>query len=212
MLDYFHENAGLILEKSLEHLSIAGISLLLGILVAVPLGILLIRSEVLAKIVMAVASVLQTIPSFALLAIMIPIFGVGKKPAIVALFIYSLLPIMRNTYLGIRGVDENLLDAAKGMGMTGRQRLFKVQIPMAMPVIMSGIRLSAIYVLAWTTIASYIGAGGLGDFIFNGMENALLAMVVWGTIPVTLMAVIMDFILGQVEKKLSPVKKSGGKA
>lgn len=212
MLDYFHENAGLILEKSLEHLSIAGISLLLGILVAVPLGIFLIRSEVLAKIVMAVASVLQTIPSFALLAIMIPIFGVGKKPAIVALFIYSLLPIMRNTYLGIRGVDENLLDAAKGMGMTGRQRLFKVQIPMAMPVIMSGIRLSAIYVLAWTTIASYIGAGGLGDFIFNGMENALLAMVVWGTIPVTLMAVIMDFILGQVEKKLSPVKKSGGKA
>ncbi len=212
MLDYFHENAGLILEKSLEHLSIAGISLLLGILVAVPLGILLIRSEVLAKIVMAVASVLQTIPSFALLAMMIPIFGVGKKPAIVALFIYSLLPIMRNTYLGIRGVDENLLDAAKGMGMTGRQRLFKVQIPMAMPVIMSGIRLSAIYVLAWTTIASYIGAGGLGDFIFNGMENALLAMVVWGTIPVTLMAVIMDFILGQVEKKLSPVKKSGGKA
>lgn len=212
MLDYFHENAGLILEKSLEHLSIAGISLLLGILVAVPLGILLIRSEVLAKIVMAVASVLQTIPSFALLAIMIPIFGVGRKPAIVALFIYSLLPIMRNTYLGIRGVDENLLDAAKGMGMTGRQRLFKVQIPMAMPVIMSGIRLSAIYVLAWTTIASYIGAGGLGDFIFNGMENALLAMVVWGTIPVTLMAVMMDFILGQVEKKLSPVKKSGGKA
>lgn len=212
MLDYFHENAGLILEKSLEHLSIAGISLLLGILVAVPLGILLIRSEVLAKIVMAVASVLQTIPSFALLAMMIPIFGVGKKPAIVALFIYSLLPIMRNTYLGIRGVDENLLDAAKGMGMTGRQRLFKVQIPMAMPVIMSGIRLSAIYVLAWTTIASYIGAGGLGDFIFNGMENALLAMVVWGTIPVTLMAVMMDFILGQVEKKLSPVKKSGGKA
>lgn len=212
MLDYFHENAGLILEKSLEHLSIAGISLLLGILVAVPLGILLIRSEVLAKIVMAVASVLQTIPSFALLAMMIPIFGVGRKPAIVALFIYSLLPIMRNTYLGIRGVDENLLDAAKGMGMTGRQRLFKVQIPMAMPVIMSGIRLSAIYVLAWTTIASYIGAGGLGDFIFNGMENALLAMVVWGTIPVTLMAVMMDFILGQVEKKLSPVKKSGGKA
>ena len=212
MLDYFHDNAGLILEKSLEHLSIAGISLLLGILVAVPLGIFLIRSEVLAKIVMAVASVLQTIPSFALLAMMIPIFGVGKKPAIVALFIYSLLPIMRNTYLGIRGVDENLLDAAKGMGMTGRQRLFKVQIPMAMPVIMSGIRLSAIYVLAWTTIASYIGAGGLGDFIFNGMENALLAMVVWGTIPVTLMAVIMDFILGQVEKKLSPVKKSGGKA
>lgn len=147
MINFLLENSGEILSKSMEHLLIATISLGLGILVAVPLGILLNRSKRAAKIVMAIASVLQTVPSFALLALMIPLFGVGKKPAIVALFIYSLLPIMRNTYLGIAGVNENLIDAAKGMGMTRSQILFKVQIPMAMPVIMGGIRLSGVYVL-----------------------------------------------------------------
>lgn len=200
----------MILQKTLEHLFLASVSLLLGIIVAVPIGILLIRSRSVAKIIMGVASILQTIPSFALLAIMIPLFGVGKKPAIFALFIYSLLPIMRNTYLGILGVDKSVIDAAKGMGMTKQQILFKIQIPMAMSVIMSGIRLSGVYVLAWTTLAAYIGAGGLGDFIFNGLQNAILPMIFWGTIPVTLLALIVDFVLGMVEGKLSPLKTSGG--
>lgn len=208
MIDFLINNSGEILTKSMEHLFIAAISLAFGILVAVPLGILLNKSKQAAKIVMAIASVLQTVPSFALLALMIPIFGVGKKPAIVSLFIYSLLPILRNTYLGIDGVNENLIDAAKGMGMTPSQVLFKVQIPMAMPVIMGGIRLSAVYVLAWTTLAAYVGAGGLGDFIFNGLTNAIMPMVVWGTIPVTLMAIIVDLLFGILEEKLSPDKKS----
>ena len=208
MIDFLINNSGEILTKSMEHLFIAAISLAFGILVAVPLGILLNKSKQAAKIVMAIASVLQTVPSFALLALMIPLFGVGKKPAIVSLFIYSLLPILRNTYLGIDGVNENLIDAAKGMGMTSSQVLFKVQIPMAMPVIMGGIRLSAVYVLAWTTLAAYVGAGGLGDFIFNGLTNAIMPMVVWGTIPVTLMAIIVDLLFGILEDKLSPDKKS----
>ena len=208
MIDFLINNSGEILTKSMEHLFIAAISLAFGILVAVPLGILLNKSKQAAKIVMAIASVLQTVPSFALLALMIPLFGVGKRPAIVSLFIYSLLPILRNTYLGIDGVNENLIDAAKGMGMTPSQVLFKVQIPMAMPVIMGGIRLSAVYVLAWTTLASYVGAGGLGDFIFNGLTNAIMPMVVWGTIPVTLMAIIVDLLFGILEDKLSPDKKS----
>lgn len=208
MIDFLINNSGEILTKSMEHLFIAAISLAFGILVAVPLGILLNKSKQAAKIVMAIASVLQTVPSFALLALMIPLFGVGKKPAIVSLFIYSLLPILRNTYLGIDGVNENLIDAAKGMGMTPSQVLFKVQIPMAMPVIMGGIRLSAVYVLAWTTLAAYVGAGGLGDFIFNGLTNAIMPMVVWGTIPVTLMAIIVDLLFGILEEKLSPDKKS----
>lgn len=208
MIDFLINNSGEILTKSMEHLFIAAISLAFGILVAVPLGILLNKSKQAAKIVMAIASVLQTVPSFALLALMIPLFGVGKKPAIVSLFIYSLLPILRNTYLGIDGVNENLIDAAKGMGMTASQVLFKVQIPMAMPVIMGGIRLSAVYVLAWTTLAAYVGAGGLGDFIFNGLTNAIMPMVVWGTIPVTLMAIIVDLLFGILEDKLSPDKKS----
>ena len=128
MIDFLMTNSTEILSKSLEHLFIASISLFFGVLLAVPLGIFLTRSKTLAKVVMAIASVLQTVPSFALLALMIPIFGVGKKPAIVSLFIYSLLPILRNTYLGIAGVNDKLIDAAKGMGMTRSQILLKVQI------------------------------------------------------------------------------------
>lgn len=208
MLKFFNENSFEIYKKILEHLYISTISLGLGILIAVPIGIFLIRSQVIAKIFMALASVLQTVPSFALLAIMIPIFGVGKKPAICALFIYSLLPIMRNTYLGIEAVDSNLIDAALGMGMTKSQLLFKVQLPMAMPVIMSGIRLSAVYVLSWATLASYIGGGGMGDFIFNGLNNAIMPMVVWGTIPVTLLAILTDFLLRKLENKISSLRRS----
>lgn len=115
---------------------------------------------------------------------------------------------MRNTYLGIEAVDSNLIDAALGMGMTKSQLLFKVQLPMAMPVIMSGIRLSAVYVLSWATLASYIGGGGMGDFIFNGLNNAIMPMVVWGTIPVTLLAILADFLLRKLENKISPLRRS----
>lgn len=209
MINYLSENYLEILSKSGEHLYIASIALLLGILFAVPIGILISKSKTSATVVMAIASILQTIPSFALLSLM-TIIGVGKVPAIVALFIYSLLPILRNTYLGIDGVNPNIVDAAKGMGMTPKQRLFKVKIPLATPVIMSGIRLSAVYVLAWTTLASYIGAGGLGDFIFTGLNNYIPEMIIWGTIPVTVMALLTDFLLGKLEVKLSPNKISGG--
>lgn len=209
MIKFFMDNYINIFSKAAEHLYISAFSLFLGVIVAVPIGILITKSQIGAKIVMAVASILQTIPSFALLAIM-TIIGVGKKPAIIALFIYSLLPILRNTYLGIMNVDKNIIDAARGMGMTDSQVLFKITIPMAMPVIMSGIRLSTVYVLAWATLASYIGAGGLGDFIFTGLQNYIPEMIIWGTIPVTLMALLADFFLGKVEVKLSPNKTSGG--
>lgn len=210
MTDFFLNNYSAIFQKAAEHLFISAVALFLGVIIAVPLGILLTKSKSISKVVMTIASILQTIPSFALLALMIPIFGIGKLPAIMALFIYSLLPILRNTYLGIEGVDPNILDAAKGMGMTTQQRLMKVRIPMAMPVIMSGIRLSAVYVLAWTTLASYIGAGGLGDFIFDGLQNYIPPMIIWGTIPVTALALLVDFLLGKVESNLSPYKVSGG--
>ena len=159
MINFFTENYSLIGEKLLEHLFISLVSLGLGILVALPLGILLSKHEKISNGVMRVASVLQTVPSFALLALMIPVFGVGKLTAISALFIYSLLPILRNTFLGLTSVTPSIVDAAKGMGMEERQILLKVKIPLALPVIMAGIRLSAVYVLAWTTLAAYVGAG-----------------------------------------------------
>ena len=206
MINFFAENYRLIGEKLLEHLSISAISLALGILVAVPLGILLSKYEKMSKGVMGVASVLQTIPSFALLAMMIPIFGVGKKTAVSALFIYCLLPILRNTFLGLTSVTPSAVDAAKGMGMEERQILTKVKIPLALPVIMAGIRLSAVYVLAWTTLAAYVGAGGLGDFIFNGLNNYVPPMILWGTIPITVLALLTDYLFGKLEKRLSPYK------
>lgn len=206
LIDFLVENYPLILDKLLEHLFISIVSLGLGILVAVPLGIILSRYSKLAGGVMALASVLQTIPSFALLALMIPIFGVGRLPAVMALFIYSLLPILRNTFLGLESVDPSAIDAAKGMGMEESQLLFKVKLPLAAPVIMAGIRLSAVYVLSWTTLASYIGAGGLGDFIFNGLNNYVPPMIIWGTIPITILAILTDFLLGKLEDRLSPYK------
>ncbi|MEG0277154.1 MAG: ABC transporter permease [Coprobacillus sp.] len=204
MIDFLNSNGVVLLEKIGEHLFISISALLLGVLVAVPLGILLTNTKRIAQLFISICSVLQTIPSLALLAIMVPFFGVGKLPAVVALFIYSLLPILRNTYLGMMGVDKGILDAAKGMGMTRTQIILKVQTPLAIPVIMSGIRLSAVYVIAWATIAAYIGAGGLGDFIFAGLNNFNFSFILGGTIPVTVLALILDLTLGKLEKLLIP--------
>lgn len=204
MIEFLNSNGVVLLQKISEHLFISISALLLGVLVAVPLGILLTNTKRIAQLFISICSVLQTIPSLALLAIMVPFFGVGKLPAIVALFIYSLLPILRNTYLGMMGVDKGLLDAAKGMGMTRTQIIIKVQLPLAIPVIMSGIRLSAVYVIAWATIAAYIGAGGLGDFIFAGLNNFDFSFILGGTIPVTVLALILDLSLGKLEKFLIP--------
>lgn len=201
---FFAENGSTLVRLIWEHLYISGISLILGIIVAVPLGIALTRAGKVADIIMNIVSILQTIPSLALLALMIPIFGVGQLPAIVALFLYSLLPILRNTYTGVAGVNPDLVDAGKGMGMTDWQLIRQVELPQSAPVIMAGIRLSTTYVIAWTTLASYIGAGGLGDFIFNGLNLYIPELIIGGTIPVTILALIADFGLRIVENKVSP--------
>ncbi|MCE8501866.1 ABC transporter permease [Latilactobacillus sakei] len=205
MLNFLNQNGADLLIKTWEQLYISAIALLLGALVAVPLGIALTRVPKTAKVVIAIASMLQTVPSLALLALMIPLLGIGKVPAIVALFIYSLLPILRNTYIGMNDVDPVLKDSAKGMGMTPLQSIMQVEVPMAMPIIMSGIRLSAVYVIAWATLASYIGAGGLGDFIFNGLNLFKPDLIIGGTIPVTILALLVDFLLGRLEKRMTPV-------
>ncbi|MFD1417687.1 ABC transporter permease [Companilactobacillus keshanensis] len=211
MINFLNQHGSELIIKTWEQIYISALALFLGILVAVPLGIILTRYEKTAKYVMSISSMLQTIPSLALLTLMIPIFGIGKLPAIVALFIYSLLPILRNTYIGMNKVNKNLIDAAKGLGMTTAQSIFKVEIPMAMPIIMAGIRLSAVYVISWSTLASYIGAGGLGDFIFNGLNLYNPSLIIGGTIPVSILAILTDYLLGKFEKKVTPVTKSGVK-
>lgn len=207
-MSFLQTNGVELLSKMGEHFFISFVALLLGTLVAVPLGIALTRSEKLSQYVISFVSILQTVPSLALLALMIPLFGVGKLPAIVALFIYSLLPILRNTYIGILGVRSDIVDAAKGMGMTSQQQIWTVKVPLAAPVIMSGIRLAGVYVIAWATLASYIGAGGLGDYIFNGLNVYDQEMIIWGTIPVTILALLTDFLLGKVESLVTPKTSS----
>lgn len=196
-----------LLLKTWEQIYISAIALILGVLVAVPAGIILTRFPKTAKLVIGLTSMLQTIPSLALLAMMIPFFGIGKLPAILALFVYSLLPILRNTYIGLDNVDPVLKDSAKGMGMEPIQSIFQVELPLAMPVIMTGIRLSAIYVIAWATLASYIGAGGLGDLIFSGLSLFQPELIIGGTIPVILLSLVSDYLLGLLEKHITPKQK-----
>ncbi|WP_392424722.1 ABC transporter permease [Dolosigranulum pigrum] len=203
---FFAENGENLVRLIWEHLYISVISVSLGVLFAVPIGIWLTRiNDRVADLVISFVSILQSLPSLALLTLMIPLIGVGQVPAIVALFIYSLMPIMRNTYTGIQSVDEGMVDAAKGMGMTTIQLLQKVELPQAAPIIMAGIRLSTTYVIAWTTLASFIGAGGLGDFIFNGLNLYIPELIIGGTIPVTMIALLADFLLSRLEQKVTPI-------
>ncbi|HEY4623346.1 ABC transporter permease [Solibacillus sp. FSL R7-0668] len=204
MISFFTDNMADILLKTWEHLYISFIALLLGTLIAVPIGIFLSKTKKIAKIVLTITSTLQTVPSLALLAIMIPFLGVGKIPAIIALCIYSLLPILNNTYTGMQSVNENVKAAGRAMGMTPFQSLRMIELPLAMPIIMSGIRLSAVYVISWATLASYIGAGGLGDFIFNGLNLFKLELIVGGAIVVTILALFTDFLLSRIERVMIP--------
>lgn len=204
MMEFLRNNGQELFKKALEHLEISVIALLIAIIVAVPIGIMLSRMKRTSNVVLTIAGVLQTIPTLAVLAIMIPIFGVGKMAAIIALFIYVLLPILNNTVLGVQQIDSNLKDAAKSMGMTRLQMMKDVELPLALPLILSGVRLSAVYVISWATLASYVGAGGLGDFVFNGLNLHNANMIIAAAIAVTILALIVDFVLSRIEKWAVP--------
>ena len=204
MKAFLQEYGSQLLSKAVEHFYISMFALFLSIVVAVPLGILLSKTQRTANVVLTVAGVLQTIPTLAVLAIMIPIFGVGKTPAIVALFIYVLLPILNNTVLGVKNIDKNVIQAGQSMGMTKFQLMKDVEMPLALPLIISGIRLSSVYVISWATLASYVGAGGLGDLVFNGLNLYQPPMIISAAIVVTLLALVIDFILSLVEKWVVP--------
>lgn len=204
MMEFLSENSGALLAKTLEHLYISVVALLIAIVVAVPVGILLSKTKRLSKIALTIAGILQTIPTLAVLALMIPLFGVGKTPAIIALFFYVLLPTLNNTVIGVQNIDGNVREAGRSMGMTGTQLMKDVELPLALPMIISGVRLSSVYVISWATLASYVGAGGLGDFIFNGLNLYEPAMIISATILVTALALIVDFCLSRIEKWIVP--------
>jgi len=195
-----------ILEHTLEHLFLVGVAISIAVLLGIPLGILITRQTRLRQPILGLANILQTIPSLALFGLLIPlpiIGGIGAVPAIVSLILYSLLPIIRNTYTGIAGIDNSIREAGRGMGMTDKQLLLQVEIPLALPVILAGVRVATVIAIGVATIAAAIGAGGLGVFIFRGIAVVNDQLILAGAVPAALIALVADFIIGWLEKKLA---------
>lgn len=197
--DIFRERKSELASALLEHIQLSLIALVFAVLISIPLGIYLTNKQRIAESVIGASAVLQTIPSLALLGLLIPLLGIGKVPAIIALVAYALLPILRNTYTGIKEVDPSLKEAATAMGMTTWKRLTKVELPLAMPVIMAGIRTSMVLIVGTATLAALIGAGGLGDLILLGIDRNNPSLIVLGAIPAALLALAFDFLLKKFE-------------
>ena len=187
-----------------QHIQLTLVALFIANLIALPLGIVLTRKRKIAETIIGITSVFQTIPSLALLGFMVPLFGIGFGPAIIALTIYGLLPILRNTYTGILGVDQAVIDAGTGMGMTSRQVLFMIELPLALPIIMAGIRTATVMVIGVATLAALVGAGGLGDLIFRGIAMARQDLILAGAIPAALLSIIFDYGLKKIEIAVQP--------
>lgn len=196
-----------IMDLTLEHLVLVGVAMAIAIAVAMPAGILLTRRAPLQRWVIGFANVMQTVPSLALFGFLIPlplIGGIGKHTAIIALVLYALLPVLRNTLTGILGVDPAVRESAVAMGMTGRQLLFEVELPLAARTILAGVRVATVTTVGTATIAAAIGGGGLGVFIFRGLASVDSTLILAGAVPAALMALLADGGLGWVEKKFSP--------
>lgn len=188
-----------------EHVLLVLVAMLVATIIAVPLGILLTNFRKYAESVIGVTAVAQTIPSLALLGFMLPLVGIGKLNAIIALTVYALLPILRNTYTGILEVDSAIIEAGKGMGMTRLQVLIMVELPLALPVIMAGIRTATVITIGVATLATFVGAGGLGDLIYRGITMQNNSLILAGAIPAALFAILTDFILKRVELSVTPI-------
>jgi len=204
---FMSQNRTEVLELTLEHLWLVGVSMALAVLIGIPLGILITRWPKLNKPVLGGANIIQTVPSLALFGFLLPVPWIGERAdrlAILALTLYALLPLIRNTYTGIRGVDRAVVEAGRGMGMTDRQLLFQVELPLALGVIIAGVRVATVISVGLATIAAAIGAGGLGEFIFRGLAMVSNQLILVGAIPAAALAMLADVSLGWLEKRLAP--------
>lgn len=191
--------------KSLiRHIELVGISVGIGIVIAIPLGIFLSRHRKVANPVLAIVGMIQTIPGLVMLGFALILLGIGILPALVVLSLYAILPILRNTYTGITEVDSSYRDAARGIGMTGMQALFKVELPLALPSIIGGIRISTVYIVSWATLAGLIGAGGLGDLIWTGLSTYNTNFILAGAIPSAVIAVVFSILIGLLQQMMTP--------
>jgi osmoprotectant transport system permease protein len=206
--NFFLNHRSEIFHATVDHLTLVVIAMDIAIAIAVPLGMLIVQHRSLRAIALGFASVFQTIPSLALFGFLIPIpfiGGIGRRTAIVALVLYALLPILRNTYVGLSGVDPAILEAAEAMGMTTTQILLRVRLPLALSVILAGIRTATVITIGVATIAAAIGAGGLGTFIFRGVAMVNDSVILAGAIPAALLAIFADLLLGQLERRLKVI-------
>ena len=205
LFHFFLQNYEEVLDSTLQHLWLVGVSTLLAVLIGIPLGILSAHRPVWNKPVLGTANIIQTIPSLALFGFLLPVPWLGDRAdrlAILALTLYALLPVIRNTYTGIQGVDPAVVEAGRGMGLTDRQLLFQVELPLALSVILSGIRVAVVVSVGLATIAAFIGAGGLGQLIFRGVAMVNNQLILAGAIPAAVLALSADFGLGWLEKRL----------
>ena len=208
-IQFIYQNLGLLGMRTLEHISLVGIAVGVAIITGVPTGIAITQNERAAKVVLYIASMIMTIPSVALFGMMIPILskigqGIGYLPAVIAVMLYSQLPVIRNTYTAINNVDPALREAALGMGMTPLQRLKSVEIPLAVPVIMAGVRTAVVMNIGIMAVAAYIGAGGLGTFISRGISQTDSRQLITGALAVSLLAIFADFLLAWLQRQLTP--------
>jgi osmoprotectant transport system permease protein len=206
-LQYILENHNEVFTLTLEHLWMVVASTLLAVVVGIPLGILITRRPSLNKPVLGTANVIQTIPSLALFGFLLPVPWIGARAerlAILALTLYALLPLIRNTNAGIKGVDHGVIEAGRGMGMTDRQLLWQVELPLALGVIIAGVRVATVISVGLATIAAAIGAGGLGEFIFRGLAMVNNQLILAGALPAAILALLADVSLGWLERRLSP--------
>jgi osmoprotectant transport system permease protein len=207
VLRFMIQNHTQVVDQTLEHLWLVGISTGLAMLIGIPLGILIAHWPRLNKPVLASANVVQTVPALALFAFLLPVPWLGARSdrlAILALTLYALLPIIRNTYAGIRGVDAAVVEAGRGMGLTESQLLFQVELPLAVSVILSGVRIAVVISVGLATIAAALGAGGLGEFIFRGLAMLDNRVILAGAIPSAILALLADFLVGALERRLRP--------
>lgn len=208
-LVFIFDNIGVIGKLSIEHISLVGLAVGLAIITGVPIGIAITLNERIAGFVLYTASIIITIPSIALFGLMIPLLskigqGIGYLPAVIAVLLYSQLPIIRNTYTAINNVDPNLREAARGVGMTPFQRLRLVEIPLALPIIMAGVRTAVVMNIGVMAIAAYIGAGGLGTLISRGISQTDSRQLIAGALAVSVLAVLADYALLCIQRKLTP--------
>lgn len=201
---YIRDNPERFRELLIQHLELTVYAVLLGIAIALPLAVLVSRVEILAKPTTWVANVGQTIPSLAVLGLALPYLGIGFRPALFALTIRAILPIFLNAYVGIKSIDRAVIDAARGMGSSNRQILLMVQLPLAAPVIYAGIQTATVQTIAVATLAAYIGGGGLGDLILQGLAMMNEPVLLAGAVPVALMAITAEVVMGQLRRFVVP--------